>query len=68
LPCCGYFAVKLLRIVLYLHIEGFFVTVELEVVWRSPRVPAGTVSAEGHDALGDFFSISPCYDHLRIER
>ncbi len=67
LPCCGYFAVKLQRIVLYLHVEGLFIAVEFKVIWHSPRVPAGAVSPEGHNTLGDFFAIGSCDNYLWIE-
>ena len=48
------------------HVEGLFIiAVEFEVVWHSPRVPAGTVSPEGHSALGDLFAIGTCNENSR---
>lgn len=64
---CGYFAVKLLRIVLHLRVEGLFVAVEFKVSRYSPRVPAATGSPKGHNALGNLFAISTRDDYLRIE-
>ena len=29
---------------------------QLQILWYSPRVPAGAVSAKGHRALGDFLA------------
>ncbi len=67
LPCRAHFAVKLQRIVLHLHVEGLFVAVEFEVIWYSPRVPAGAVSPKGHRTLGNLFAVSARDDHIRIE-
>ena len=67
LSCCAYLAIKFLRIVLYLYNEGLFTVVEFKIVWYSPRVPAGAVSSEGHDALGDFFTIRSRNNHFLVK-
>ena len=48
--------------------EGLFVAGKLQVLWYSPRVPAGAASAKGHCALGHFLSGRIGDDHGRIER
>jgi len=63
-----YLAVQFQCVVQYLDIECLFVSVEFKVFRHSPRVPAGTVSPEGHDALSHLFTVGSCDDHLGIER
>ena len=60
LPRCGYFAVKLFGIVFHLDVELLFAAIDFKVVWHSPRVPAGSVSAEGHGALSYLFAVGTC--------
>ena len=60
LACCGNFAVKLFGIVFHLDVELLFAAIDFKVVWYSPRVPAGAVSAEGHGALCYLFAVGTC--------
>ena len=57
LPCSGYLAVKILTIEYHIDIESLFAAAEFEIVWHPPRVPAGSVSPEGHYALGDLLAV-----------
>ena len=64
---CGHLAVKLLRFVSHRYGQLFFFAVDLKVVWYTPRVPACSGSAEGHDALGHDFAAGTSYYYLRIQ-
>jgi len=68
LTSSGYFAVEFLCVVLYMDGEGFFAAVEFQIGRHSPRVPAGTVSAKGHDTFGDFFTVGTGDEYFGIEQ
>lgn len=61
-------AVELLRLIGHGYGQFFLHTFQFEIVWYTPRVPAGACSAKGHDALGHHLAIGPGNDDFGIER
>ena len=50
------FAVQFLRVVVHGDRKDFFLAGHFQVLWYSPRVPAGAVSSKGHFAFGYDFA------------
>ena len=67
LSLCSYLAVELLGFVGHGDGEFFFVTLQFQILWYTPRVPAGACSAKGHNALGHDLAIGPGDDDLGIK-
>ena len=62
----GYFTVKLLGIKYHFYIECLFFAAEFKIGRHSPRVPARSVSPEGHHSLGNLSAVGTCDDNSGV--
>jgi hypothetical protein len=68
LSFCGNLAVEFLSFIGNSNSERFLITIQLEIIWYTPRVPACAASAKGHGALDDHLAVGTGNHDGRIER